>query len=458
VNEPGHGASSMTLTLPFENVNAGDNAETVRCTFTSVLLDYRGIPHAGNESLAISTIDVSPTETVVLNNVGDTGSCSHTLTRDAYRAFASTYLDVDLYDMEPDEKAYAVRMTVSVTTESGSRFEASRVKAICTPLIGLSTRSGAVRCEANRGSWVPDTGEEEEGGALYHLLRTQRDCSNLAVSSSLVNDGVCHPQNNVDGCWDGGDCCAYSCYAFNGGLVELKENGSYAFQHRCFEVDDATSCLDPALQNYVPPPDYSLPPQPVAFGGEGGALDDGQSLCIQLLEDFQDFLDAADCSASPSASCSAACTTTIRDAVCFTEAFARISLDCKAALTNATMPCGGEPRCPARTSQGCRCENVWTIEDATVVGSTCANPETVEYGLHANDWYVLGTFLLIVVETEGGRRGRGEGACFNSLFLPNGVLMWGGFCYLPLWHVHSCNLYLMERSAQTQCGPLLIPN
>jgi len=83
------------------------------------VLDYRGIPHVGNGSLVNSTIDIA-NQTVVLDDAGDTGVCAHTITRSAYRKFASTYLDTDLVDMDADEKAYAVRLTVNAITDSGS--------------------------------------------------------------------------------------------------------------------------------------------------------------------------------------------------------------------------------------------------------------------------------------------------------------------------------------------------
>ena len=135
-------------------------------------------------------------------------------------------------------------------------------KRLCEPVIATASRS-RVACAAKRGTYrtaAPDA------AALAHL--THAKCAAVGVTSPSVNDGVCTPANNVEGCFDGGDCCEYSCWAKNGQFTQLTVGSGWEFAHRCYVIDDASDCIDPAMLGYAPPADFTKPPSPGAFTGD----------------------------------------------------------------------------------------------------------------------------------------------------------------------------------------------
>ena len=75
-------------------------------------------------------------------------------------------------------------------------------------------------------------------------------CQNAGVTKPWASrggpdDGICQQSNNVDGCWDGGDCCTYSCFQLNGEFKQLSSDGkTWEFSHRCFELNDTIDCTD----------------------------------------------------------------------------------------------------------------------------------------------------------------------------------------------------------------------
>ena len=311
-------------------------------------MDYRNAP-ISNSSYDLSRVSRETIDSVVLNPGNET-TCLHTIEREQYRRFAATYLDSDLVEMDEGEKAFAVHVTVSVTstnvaTNVISLFELEHSKTICTPKIGLSTRSGHIRCEGNRGSYHPDDDHDDPSSPLYHLTSGQRDCSALSVNSHTVNNGVCNPGNNVDNCWDGGDCCAYSCFHFNGGLVTTDNDGNVIPNHECFLLNDTATCLDPTLRGFTPPPDYSKPPTPVAFNATGGAEDFGVSRCDELMEAFNSSVFSS-CDADP---CSTECKEAVNEQVCELDHMAALESQCLNDLMNSTyfQSCN-KPRCTSR--------------------------------------------------------------------------------------------------------------
>ena len=215
-----------------------------------------------------------------------------------------------------------------------------------------------MRCEGNRGSYHPAAPERQPGGLLYPLLPGNRDCA----GSRSAGNGVCDPSLNYAGCWDGGDCCSFSCWSLNGHFYELDSSNRAVSAHQCHSLDPE-SCVDPTLSGYIPEPDFADLPAPVAFGGAGGATDYGDSLCDALVHGFE--TDVAAACAEP---CSAACRVELDQHLC--HEYARLVLDCADLL--AVVSSCNQPRCPSRTLQGCRCSGP----------TACDNPEQ----LHTNDW------------------------------------------------------------------------
>lgn len=387
VNEPMHPDSGMTLTLPFRHDDLDGSNLSVSCVFNSYAMDYRDRPFV-NESYELSRVSFESTGNVVLAP-GQDGQCVHHVDREQYRRFAATYLDDDLETISPEEHAYAVWAEVVVTvtnTVSGAQsvFEATHKKMICSPRPGSSTRSGAMTCEAHRGRYVPNNSEEEAGGVLYHLTTEGgRTCTGLTV-----NDGRCNnATNNYDNCWDGGDCCSYSCFYFNGGLITTDANGNIVPQHECHLLNDTETCVDPALRDFVPPPEYTgeRAVRPVAFGGNGSAEDFGESLCdADALDAFESNVSDA-CASDP---CSETCANAVSIALCREDAFARLLVDCVDAMLESnvsTLLSCNRPRCAPRTLHGCRCKWTWSYGDGTYTNARCGNPNTL-LGTFESDW------------------------------------------------------------------------
>jgi hypothetical protein len=53
----------------------------------------------------------------------------------------------------------------------------------------------------------------------------------------------------------------------HGGCVCACVCSGWEFQHTCYNVDDAATCIDPAVSGYVPPADYTVPASPGSFTG-----------------------------------------------------------------------------------------------------------------------------------------------------------------------------------------------
>jgi hypothetical protein len=97
----------------------------------------------------------------------------------------------------------------------------------------------------------------------------RKDCGcGLAPRPDLVGDGICDPQNNVDCCWDGGDCCAETCTT---GSDELHQCGSQGYE-----------CVDPTGEVCVDPDLVSEGSGACPRGCENGGLC-GQTGCVCLL-------------------------------------------------------------------------------------------------------------------------------------------------------------------------------
>lgn len=238
VNENGNAYSTITLGLPIQNTGSEDLG--VACNFFVVAKDYRGIPFV-NESETLSTAAVSGPLAIVVP-AGETKSCTWSVGRDYYKEFAVTAFDVVANGggdgeyteaMGADEKAFMLDIRAVARGSNGQVYEGNSRKMICTPAI--STR-GTIVCEGGRGTAPAPTNDQ----AIAHL----KTCSGL---SSIVNDGVCHDsKNNAENCWDGGDCCTYSCSLRNGHIVELADDGKgFEYRAECQYLNDTATCFDP---------------------------------------------------------------------------------------------------------------------------------------------------------------------------------------------------------------------
>jgi hypothetical protein len=231
-----------------------------------------------------STLATSVAETHELAP-GGSSECLYAVDRSVYRANAAMYLDgmYNLTELDSAEKFYALKVTVTARTGSGYVYETDVSKGLCTPMIGYTTRSG-VYCEGNRGTWQEPDWEE-----LGHLDDDNTNCS----TSSRVGDGTCDSDLNYYGCWDGGDCCEYSCWGLWGDLIELSDDwddesgeaATWQYQHSCADLDDNRTCFDPKVYDYVSY-DFVKLASPVTFGGEGAAEDLGEDICPTLLANF----------------------------------------------------------------------------------------------------------------------------------------------------------------------------
>jgi hypothetical protein len=165
--------------------------------------------------------------------------------------------------------------------------------------------------------------------------------------------------------------------------VELDyDTNELAPAHSCFSLNDSMTCLDPLLYDYVPPPDYTQSPTTVAFGGDGGALDDGESICPELITIFESLVFDA-CTTDK---CSSECNAVVASAICKNATLVQLENDCLATLAAESQyfdSCN-KPRCPMRTIQGCRCQESWSAynNDTAVFNNfMCANPDG-----HTNNW------------------------------------------------------------------------
>eukprot|EP00966_Prymnesium_polylepis_P174368 4034591-Prymnesium_polylepis.1 len=260
VNEPGHPLSSVRIDV---EVSAGSAPLQASCSFSAVALDYTGLPYvrdaAGAPDLQASTAKEGPTLTASLG-----AAASHTFSfavaRGDYRRLSPTALDAPMAAVDPEEALYGLKLSAFCYASDGTTFVSAREKMLCEPLIATSTRS-RIACAARRGTF---DAPPSDGGVLAHL--TTSACRAAGITSSTVNDGHCNAANNVAGCYDGGDCCAYSCWAKNGKFIQLAAGGGWEFAHSCYAVNDSATCLDPLLLSYEPPANFST----TAAGGTPG--------------------------------------------------------------------------------------------------------------------------------------------------------------------------------------------
>ena len=263
VNEPGHPMSWARVDV---NVSA-DLPANVSCSFAAIALDYSGQPYVrdrfGQPNASGSTAKAQPAQTVALA-AGGAHTFSFKVSRPHYRALSPTHLDAQagLVPVRASEAFFTLSLNAYCHASNGAAFVRRVQKRLCEPIIATASRS-RVACAAKRGTYptaAPDS------AALAHLTRA--NCAAVGITSPSVNDGVCTPANNVEGCFDGGDCCEYSCWAKNGQFTQLADDGGWEFAHRCYAIDDASDCIDPAMLSYAPPADYTKPPSPGAFTGD----------------------------------------------------------------------------------------------------------------------------------------------------------------------------------------------
>jgi hypothetical protein len=316
------------------------------------------------------------------------GCVFEALQRNKWRAYASTYMDVqDGYPaMEPGQQAYMLHFEVTVSSKSASPqllLAEEHAKIICTPVIGASLKSKIV-CDDDRGQWIRSPEDAASVAHMAHLTRQACVAAGIDKWSpglgSGPNNGVCEEQYNVPGCWDGGDCCAYSCFEKNGQHVKLKDSGEPGWEpnHKCFETNDTLTCSDPNFNptNFSGPPlDFSRPALPGSFDLPP-KLDNDQ--CTALVDTLSGF----ECDARAAYLCG--------DAL----PVARLFTECRneIAASNAASCGSSTPRCGARTLQGCRCKAVWSHTSkagvtTTFDGHACGNPyDGGSYEWHPNDW------------------------------------------------------------------------
>jgi len=330
-----------------------------------------------------SIVATQPAQTFVLQ-AGATHDFTFLLERPSYRRLAPTYLDASAgFPAVPAaESVYAIAIDAFCSGSDGSSFVRHHSKMLCEPLIGTSTRS-RIACAAHRGTYARET---TDSTVLAHL--TTANCRAAGITSSTVNDGHCNAANNVPGCYDGGDCCSYSCWARNGQFIQLSSSGSdWEFQHTCYNLNDTRTCIDPAVQGYVPPADFTVAPSPGSFSGV--TTDNlGTNNCTEIAASL----------APRVSSCS-----TLRELLCHDPALA--GRDCGAAFAQALagrLGCSA-PRCPT-TQHGCRCQSSWSasFSGATFTGTGCSNPDADPNG----NWCVI---------IDGSCTGRA-----TSFGLPNG--------------------------------------
>ena len=376
INEPGHYFGNAYMNLPMTNSFSSD--ETVKCGFKAVAMDYSG----KNMTKVIKTEN----KTVVVGADGGSGACAFVLKREEYRSFASTYLDTDLPTMESNEQAYAVKIwTTAVVPRTGQIFVSERSKMLCEPKIAYSTRSGGITCEGTRGRTQIDEAE---------ALTALEACTPAGGTGGGYNDGKCTPsKNNAENCWDGGDCCAESCWARNGNMYQIGDNG-LEFAHTCFESDTmfvsgkgaGETCLDPTFKDgdFTPTYDYNEPDENSAFTGIG-AKDGGESVCNVLVEEIGLVLNKTNVCEDTS---SVGCKDAFDNLLCKNETYSRALIDCYDDLVAETqLNKDNKPRCSKRTKMGCRCKENWGYDedddgtnDYSFTDFKCGNPDGDEGG------------------------------------------------------------------------------
>ena len=360
-------------------LNKGDVANVLRANDIDFVNTETSVQLRSKLDQLLTDIHASASQTFT---TPETAGCTFgKVNRSVWRQYAATYMDTQdgFSALDPSEQAYLLHfeITVSAKHSDGPRLVLveERSKVICTPLVGLSLKKKII-CADKRGQWLRPP---EDNSAVAHLTKTS--CVDAGVSGSKwarnggPNDGICNAANNVDGCWDGGDCCSYSCFEKQGQFVKLKDGGGWEHAHRCYEVRDDTTCKDPAFRaNFKNPPlDFE---KPVPSDSFAVAPNMDQDQCAAIVAD----LDGRnrDCDALFKFLCG--------DSM----PVARLVAECRAEISaSAALSSCGMPRCAPRTRKGCRCQETWsytnkTGQKTTFTNHRCGNP--FDESWWANDW------------------------------------------------------------------------
>ena len=381
VNEPGHPGSSVRIgVVPVTTHNTVPSNLT--CSLHVTAQDYTGnvLGPVFNATIVNSKECLFPT-----------------ITRAQWRQYASTYMDVqDGYgEMAPGERAYALHFVVTAinAVDGALVLVDERNKIICTPIIGAGSLRTKLICDDHRGIWLRPSDSAAENNALQHLNKNvaTQNCRDAGVTKGWAsrggpNDGVCQASNNVNGCWDGGDCCSFSCWEKNGEFKELASDGkAWQFAHTCYDIDEATQCLDPTFANNVfagRPLDFTQPAPADSFGATtiANSLDD-EDLCqlsaanmTSIVSDF-------------------GCSSVVQELICG-DALMYANDECRSSVADILFSAQCEkPRCAPRTVHGCRCQNTWSFRnsDGSMFEYTkhaCGNPYLGDSdgGYHYNNW------------------------------------------------------------------------
>ncbi len=408
INEPGHPASNVLIAITTNKGVAGNEAPTLSCGLVVSVRDYT--------SKVIAKVYE---EKIVANN--ENNCIFQEVKRSEWLVYAATYLDIGNRNknisvaMDPGERAYALHFEVTASTaKDGVVLLQERTKVICTPLIGAGSLQSRIFCDDNRGQWIRPTARSKSQTHLVHLDKSIRKtgCQNAGVTKSWASlggpdDGVCQQSNNVNGCWDGGDCCTYSCFQLNGEFKELGDDGKWKFSHTCFQLNDTVDCIDPvfASSNFSASMnlqllDYTRPSKPVYKEHDG--QDNNQ--CDITVEIIKKYINT---SISSPTFCES-----FSKHVCSNITFARTRIECSseiAKLIPNTCNGGKMPRCKPRTSQNCQCQEEWsyTNTQSTVFqfkGHSCGNPFLGSgSNYHYNNWcnIVPGSCLNTPTGTPG---------------------------------------------------------
>jgi hypothetical protein len=366
VNEPGHPASSVALAIVWPQSQQND-LQSIACALTVTVRDYT--------SKVIAKVSHE--------TVQGTNKCLFAkIERTAWRQHAAMYLDAQdgLTPMDPGERAYTLHFEVTASTPSnGIILLEERSKVICTPVVAGTTRR-FIFCDDQRGMWRKPDSDGLSQSLLSHL--TTKACTDAGVSTNLVNDGTCQESKNVDGCWDGGDCCTFSCYERNGGLIQQKSEGVWEFQHTCFELNDTLQCRDPVFasgnltNDILGMFDFSRPQISDSFG-ENKTKTKDEDECIQVAEKVKHFVETH----------GSVCVE-LSALLCHNESFSRTRVTCAAEIAGLVPDsCGWKvPRCAPRTAQGCQCQKNWTHKTHSFTNHKCGNPFDSGYGYHDHSW------------------------------------------------------------------------
>jgi hypothetical protein len=304
-----------------------------------------------------------------------------------------------LPDMEPGSRAYALHFSVTATrVDDGTLILAEeRSKIICTPLIGAGSLRTKLFCDDNRGQWVRPTDESSETNVMQHVDRSvaKQKCIDAGVTKAWAsrggpNDGVCQESNNLDGCWDGGDCCTFSCWEKNGEFKELGSDGkTWQFAHTCYELDDSSQCTDPSFASGAfqgRPLDFTQPAPADSFGSDASGNGD-EDQCTLRAENLTSWLVA-----TPSG-----CADVVEESFCGDDLLFA-NTDCQEQLVQVlrNAGCGVLPRCAPRTTHGCRCQEEWSFKNTDgdqfhFTNHESGNPYlgSSDGGYHHNDWCTI---------------------------------------------------------------------